>query len=82
MPVLVIVLPLSAPPTVETIVMSGATAWPASGPGIVQVTSWPTWPHVHPVPLADLKVRPAGSESVTVTTPVVGAPPTFSTWRV
>jgi hypothetical protein len=49
----------------------------------VQLTSWPLTLHVHPVPLADVGVRPAGNESLTVTVvPSVAAVPPLVTSSV
>ena len=41
----------------------------ASGPACVQVTSCKTAPQVHPVPVAETKVKPAGNVSVAVIGP-------------
>jgi len=48
----------------------------------VQVTVCPAVPHAQPVPLAALKVSPAGSVSVTVMIPKVGALPELLTAMV
>ena len=54
----------------------------AMGPGLVQVTICPEAEQVHPVPLAETKLRPSGSISATAIAPVVGAEPTLETVRV
>jgi hypothetical protein len=46
---------------------------------LVQVTTAPAAPHVQPVPLAALKLKPAGSVSVTVIEPDVAAFPELLT---
>jgi hypothetical protein len=45
----------------------------------VQVTVCAAMPQVQPVPEAFVGVRPAGTESVTVTTPEVETPPALVT---
>jgi len=50
----------------------------AIGPGLVQVTTWPTLPQVQPA-LPETKPSPFGSVSVTVMVPVVELPPTLVT---
>src|SRR5687767_9025749 len=79
-PVLVTLLPAVAP-TVPTIVIAGAVAPAASGPGLVHVTGVAAL-HVQPVPDAEVKVRSDGSGSVTVIVPTVAPVPTFCTDRV
>ncbi len=54
----------------------------ARGPGLVQVTTWPAMPQPHPEPLAPVGVRPAGTESMSVSVPKVAALPAFVTIRV
>jgi hypothetical protein len=49
---------------------------------VVQVTTWPAFVHVQPVPVADANVRPAGSVSVTVTVPDVLTLPVLLTASV
>jgi len=46
---------------------------------LVHVAVWPEPPHVQPVPLAALKVNPAGSVSVTVVVPDVASVPVLLT---
>ena len=41
------------------------------------MTVAPLTPQVHPVPLAAVGVRPAGTVSTTLTAPMVGGPPTL-----
>jgi hypothetical protein len=54
----------------------------ASGPGLVQVTTWDTAPQVQPEAVADTNVKFASSVSDTVIEPVVGPLPTLLTARV
>ena len=49
----------------------------ASGPGLVQVTVWPTAEQVQPLPVPETKLKPVGSVSVTVIVPMVLAEPMF-----
>src|SRR5437870_6127733 len=49
----------------------------AIGPLYVQLTIWPLAEHVHPAPLAETKLKPAGKLSVTVVGPVVLPMPTL-----
>src|SRR5207237_434325 len=50
---------------VHVIVIEGAA--PTAADARVHVTTWPATPHAQPVPVAETKVVPAGSVSVTVT---------------
>ncbi len=54
----------------------------ANEPVLVQVTVWPEAEQFHPEPVADTKLKPDGSVSVTVIIPLVAADPTFLTVRV
>ncbi len=47
----------------------------ASGPGLVQVTTWLVMPQLQPLPLAPVGVRPAGTESIAVIVPKLAAVP-------
>src|SRR4029453_8809416 len=55
---------------------AGASEWAR-----VQVTAWPAMPQFQPLPDADTGVKPAGTLSVTVTGPPLGAVPRLSTRR-
>src|SRR5205814_360464 len=73
---------VTLPDTVALLVTEGAAAGPtatvrvmadvaplARPAAFVQVTAWPTALQLHPVPVPDTKVSPAGSVSVTVRAP-------------
>jgi hypothetical protein len=59
--------------------IGGALAAAAIALALVHVTIWLAAEHVQPVPLAALKVSPAGSVSVTAIVPALGAPPVLLT---
>lgn len=71
--------PVAAALTRTVSVMLAADAPLAIGPAFVQVTSWPTLPHAHPVPVPETKLKLLSSVSVTVMAPEVGAVPTLLT---
>ena len=61
------------------------TEFPAAAIGVaasVQVTNWATAAQIQPVPVPLAKVRPAGSVSVTVITPVLAPAPMLFTVKV
>lgn len=60
-------------------VILAAAAPEAIGPAFVQVTTCPTLPHAHPVPVADTKLKLPFSVSVTVMVPDVAAVPALFT---
>src|SRR6266849_8277740 len=68
--------------TVLTVSVMTLTPAGASGPGFVQVTTWPAAPQVQPVPVPETNARPVGSVSVTVIVAVVAAVPPFVTVKV
>ncbi|MBK7908641.1 MAG: hypothetical protein IPJ78_19115 [Gemmatimonadetes bacterium] len=72
----------AVPLTVEVMVTAGYAPPEASASERVQVTTWPTMPQVHPVPVAAVGVSPAGSVSSIVTTPDVATLPESSTVTV
>src|SRR5262245_24115914 len=62
--------------TVNVIVL---VALAASGPALVQVTTWPTAEQGQPVPVPDTNVSPVGKVSPIVIVPVVSVLPTLVT---
>ena len=64
----------SVPAVARTVVTTSiwARSPRSSGPPPVHVRSCPTIEHTHPVPMADTKLRPGGSESTTVNVAGVG----------
>ena len=96
--VLLPALPAGSPPplTLAEFVTLGAAAAPtpavsvialvpplaAMDVALVQVTSWPTAEQLHPTPVPETNVSPAGRLSVTVTVPAVAARPLLVTVSV
>jgi hypothetical protein len=72
----------AAAPTSTVSVMAGSDAPLATGPGVEQLTVPAACEQVHPVPVADTKVSPAGRMSVTEIAPVVADVPTLDTVSV
>ena len=71
----------SAPASTFTVSVTTAESPGTMGPGLVQVTVWPAFPQLQPVPLPDTKPSPVGKTSVIVIAVLVGPEPTLRAAR-
>ena len=81
-PVLTSICPARPAPTVTWTMIGLPVEAAAITDDVVQVTVRTLIPHVQPLPVADVGVRPAGNGSVSVTVPLVALVPTLRGVRV